>query len=73
MSGDNLTYKAQKKDPFTSFYKIKANLPLWAEFDILPNGALESGSEKPNTRKAQYQKGPYQKGPKNYIVIVYLF
>jgi len=40
LSGDNLTYKTQKKDPFTSLHKIKANLPHWAEFEILRNGAL---------------------------------
>jgi len=27
LSGDNLTYKTQKKDTFTSLHKIKANLP----------------------------------------------
>jgi len=31
--------KTQKKDPFTSLHKIKANLPHWAEFDFLRNGA----------------------------------
>jgi len=40
LSGDNLTKKTQKKDPFTSLHKIKANLPHWAEFEILRNGAL---------------------------------
>jgi len=39
LSGDNLTYKTQKKDPFTNLHKIKANLLLWAEFEILRNGA----------------------------------
>ena len=39
MSGDNLTYKTQKKDPFTSLHK-KENLPHWAELEILRNGAL---------------------------------
>ena len=42
MSGDNLTYKTQKKDPFTSLHKIKENLPRWAELEILRNGALLS-------------------------------
>ena len=40
LSGDNLTQKTQKKDPFTSLHKIKANLPHWAEFEVLRNGAL---------------------------------
>ena len=40
LSGDNLTQKTQKKEPFTSLHKIKANLPHWAEFEILRNGAL---------------------------------
>ena len=40
LSGDNLTQKTQKKDPFTSLHKIKVNLPLWAEFKILRNGAF---------------------------------
>jgi len=40
LSGDNLTWKTQKKDPFTSLYKIKVNLPLWEELDILWIGAL---------------------------------
>jgi len=31
----------QKKDPFTSPHNIKANLPHWAEFEILRNGALK--------------------------------
>ena len=44
MSGDNLTQKTQKKDPFTSLHKIKANLPHWAEFEILGNGASSSFS-----------------------------
>ena len=39
LSGDNLTQKTQKKDPFTSLHKIKANLPHWAWFEILRNGA----------------------------------
>ena len=39
LSGDNLTSKTQKKDPFTSLHKIKENLPLWAELKILRNGA----------------------------------
>ena len=38
LSCDNLTQKIQKKDPFTSLHKIKANLPHWAEFEILRNG-----------------------------------
>ena len=42
LSCDNLTQKTQKKDPFTSLHKIKANLPLWAEFEILRNGALST-------------------------------
>jgi len=29
------------KDPFTSLHKIKANLPHWAEFEILRNGVLQ--------------------------------
>ena len=40
LSSDNLTSKTQKKDPFTSLDKIKANLPHWAEFEILRKGAL---------------------------------
>jgi len=28
------------KDSFTSLQKIKENLPHWAEFEILRNGAL---------------------------------
>ena len=40
MAGDNLTWKTQKKDPFTSFDKIKENLPQWAELQLLRNGAL---------------------------------
>jgi len=40
LSGDNLIKKTQKKDPFTSLHKIKTNLPLWAEFEILRNGAF---------------------------------
>jgi len=40
LSGDNLTYKTQKKDPFTSLHKIKANLQHWAKFEILRNGEL---------------------------------
>ena len=39
-AGDNLTGKTQKKDPFTSLHKIKENLSLWAELEILRNGAL---------------------------------
>ena len=39
LSGDNLIQKIQKKDPFTSLHKIKANRPHWAEFEILRNGA----------------------------------
>ena len=35
-----MTQKTQMKDPFTSLHKIKANLPHWAEFEILRNGAL---------------------------------
>ena len=40
LSGDNLTKKTKKKDPFTSIHKIEANLPHQAEFEILRNGAL---------------------------------
>ena len=40
MSGDNLTQKTHKKGPSRSLHKIKANLPHWAEFQILRNGAL---------------------------------
>ena len=36
---DNLTQKTQKKDPFKNLHKIKANLPHWAKFEILRNGA----------------------------------
>jgi len=39
LSGDNQTLKTQKKDPFASLHEIKANLPHWAEFEILRNGA----------------------------------
>ena len=39
LSGDNLTQKTQKKDPFTSLHKIKANLQHWTEFEVLRNGA----------------------------------
>ena len=28
---------------FLQDHKIKANLPLWAEFEILRNGALKEG------------------------------
>ena len=42
LSGDNMTQKTQKKDPFTSLHKIKANLPHWAEFEILRNGAYSA-------------------------------
>ena len=38
MLGDNLTQKTQKKDPYISLHKIKANLPHWAEFETLRNG-----------------------------------
>jgi len=40
LSGDNLTLKTQKKDPFTSLHKIKANLLYRAEFEILRIGAI---------------------------------
>jgi len=52
---DNLTVHVQflsnrlglycqvKKDLFTSLHKIKAIIPLWAEFEILRNGALSQG------------------------------
>jgi len=40
LSGDNLTQKTQKKNPFTSLHNIKENLPLWVELEILRNGAL---------------------------------
>ena len=40
LSGDNLTWKTQKKDPFTSLYKFKANLEHWAEYEIFLYGAL---------------------------------
>ena len=42
--------KTQKKDPFTSLHKIKANLPHLAEFEILRNGALVQPSINENTR-----------------------
>ena len=38
MSGDNLTEKTQKKDPFTSLHMIKENLVHWAELEIVWNG-----------------------------------
>jgi len=40
LSGDNLTYKIQKEDPYTSLHKVKANVQHWADFEILWNGAL---------------------------------
>ena len=43
LSGDNLTQKTQRKDPFTSLHKIKANLPFWEEFEIFRNGTLSLG------------------------------
>jgi len=38
LSGENLTWKTQKKE--RPFHKIKAKLPHWAEFEILRNGVF---------------------------------
>ena len=48
MSGDNLTQKTQKKDPFTSLHKIKENLPHWVKLKFLRNGAYKKSLKYTN-------------------------
>jgi len=67
LSGDNLTKKTHK-DPFTSLHKIKANLPHWAEFEILRNGALSNTEADSFMRKIEAKK----RAGKHHHFILYM-